>query len=117
MRAGESRRFGFRTGGPTPCSQRLSDTLLMASIAPFVCQSDMLPSDSFLIRIGDPIQHPVSSFIDRNFRHFNAAALKDAADAYVRHIDGGGAMFVTLAGAMSTAELGLSLAEMIRQDK
>lgn len=89
----------------------------MASIAPFACQSDMLPSDSFLIRIGDPIQHPVSSFIDRHFRHFNAAALKDAADAYVRHIDGGGAMLVTLAGAMSTAELGLSLAEMIRQDK
>src|SRR5450631_1423664 len=77
----------------------------------------MLPFDAFLITIGDPIQHTVSSFIDRHFRHFNAAALKDAADAYVRHIEGGGAMFVTLAGAMSTAELGLSLAEMIRQDK
>ena len=60
---------------------------------------------------------PVSSFIDRHFRHFNAAALKDAADAYVDHLDAGGAMFVTLAGAMSTAELGLSLAEMIRRRK
>ena len=29
----------------------------------------------------------------------------------------GGKMMVTLAGAMSTAELGISLAEMIRQDK
>jgi len=57
---------------------------------------------------------PVSAFIDQHFRHFNAAALKDAADAYRRHLDGGGRMFVTLAGAMSTAELGLSLAEMIR---
>jgi len=59
----------------------------------------------------------VSEFIDRHFRHFNAAALKDAANAYSKHLDGGGIMLVTLAGAMSTAELGLSLAEMIRQGK
>jgi deoxyhypusine synthase len=60
---------------------------------------------------------PVSSFIDHHFRHFNAAALKDAAYAYQAHLDGGGRMLVTLAGAMSTAELGLSLAEMIRAGK
>ena len=60
---------------------------------------------------------PVSEFIDHHFRHFNAAALKDAANAYSKHLDGGGIMLVTLAGAMSTAELGLSLAEMIRQGK
>ena len=60
---------------------------------------------------------PVSDFVRHHFRHFNAAAMVDAADAYQRHLDGGGKMLVTLAGAMSTAELGLSLAEMIRQDK
>ena len=60
---------------------------------------------------------PVSDFLRHHYRHFNAAALIDAADAYRALIDGGGAMMVTLAGAMSTAELGLSLAEMIRQGK
>ena len=60
---------------------------------------------------------PVTQFIDRHYRHFNAAALKDAADAYIAHLDRGGSMLVTLAGAMSTAELGCSLAEMIRQGK
>ncbi len=60
---------------------------------------------------------PIRSFIDHHYRHFNAAALKDAAVAYEQHLDSGGRMLVTLAGAMSTAELGLSLAEMIRQDK
>jgi len=60
---------------------------------------------------------PISAFIRRHFRHFNAATLRDAADAYRRHVDEGGRMLVTLAGAMSTAELGLSLAEMIRQGK
>ncbi len=60
---------------------------------------------------------PVSAFIREHFRHFNAAALVDAADAYRTHLDAGGRMLVTLAGAMSTAELGRSLAEMIRQDK
>ena len=59
----------------------------------------------------------ISQFIDRHYRHFNAAVLKDAADAYIAHLDGGGKMMITLAGAMSTAELGVSLAEMIRQDK
>ncbi|PWU07653.1 MAG: deoxyhypusine synthase, partial [Verrucomicrobia bacterium] len=64
--------------------------------------------------------HPsetVSDFIAHHFRHFNAAALKDAASAYRKHLEEGGQMLMTIAGAMSTAELGLSLAEMIRQDK
>lgn len=59
----------------------------------------------------------IRDFVHHHYRHFNAAALIDAADGYVKHLDNGGAMFMTLAGAMSTAELGLSLAEMIRQDK
>jgi Deoxyhypusine synthase len=59
----------------------------------------------------------ISNFIEHHFRHFNAAALKDAADGYIAHLDAGGKMFMTIAGAMSTAELGLSLAEMIRRDK
>ena len=56
-------------------------------------------------------------FINRNYKHFNAAALKDAAIGYENHIDNGGKMLVSLAGAMSTAELGISLAEMIREGK
>ncbi len=59
----------------------------------------------------------ISSFLRHHYRHFNAAALADAADAYRAHLEDGGIMFMTLAGAMSTAELGLSLAEMIRNDK
>ncbi len=60
---------------------------------------------------------PISTFIKHHYRHFNAAALIDAAEGYNQHLRQGGKMFVTLAGAMSTAEMGLSLAEMIRQDK
>jgi len=59
----------------------------------------------------------IKEFIKHHYRHFNAASLVDAAEGYIKLIDGGGKMFVTLGGAMSTAELGLSLAEMIRQDK
>jgi deoxyhypusine synthase len=60
---------------------------------------------------------PISQFIDKNFLHFNSAALVDASNDYISHLDKGGKMMITLAGAMSTAELGISLAEMIRQDK
>src|SRR5271170_2557272 len=59
----------------------------------------------------------IKEFIKHHYRHFNAAVVIDAAEAYVEHLKTGGKMFMTLAGAMSTAELGLSLAEMIRQDK
>src|SRR5213596_1308445 len=59
----------------------------------------------------------ISEFIKHHYRHFNSAALIDAAEGYVAHLNSGGKMMITLAGAMSTAELGLSLAEMIRQDK
>jgi len=64
-----------------------------------------------------PAVAPVSAFVRHHFRHFNAAALVDAADGWRAHLDADGRMLVTLAGAMSTAELGRSLAEMIRQGK
>ncbi|HRH65951.1 MAG TPA: deoxyhypusine synthase family protein [Bacteroidia bacterium] len=60
---------------------------------------------------------PISSFMERNYLHFNSAAMMDASKGYVQHLNEGGKMMITLAGAMSTAELGISLAEMIRQDK
>jgi deoxyhypusine synthase len=59
----------------------------------------------------------VQEFIKHHYRHFNAAVLVDAAEAYRSHLGQGGKMLLAMAGAMSTAELGLSLAEMIRQDK
>ena len=62
-------------------------------------------------------RNTISKFIDEHFLHFNAAALKDAAIGYEKHLAEGGKMMITIAGAMSTGELGKSLAEMIRQDK
>lgn len=60
---------------------------------------------------------PVKKFIQKHFRHFNAAVVNDAAEAYSQHIRRGGKMLVAMGGAMSTAELGIILADMIRQDK
>jgi len=62
-------------------------------------------------------QGPISNFIEKHYLHFNSAALVDAAKAYKKHIADGKKMMVTLAGAMSTGELGISFAEMIRQNK
>lgn len=60
---------------------------------------------------------PISDFIEKHYLHFNSAALVDAAKGYKKHLADGKKMLVSLAGAMSTAELGKSFAEMIRQDK
>lgn len=60
---------------------------------------------------------PISQFMLEHYKHFNSAALVDAAQGYEKHLAEGKKMMVTLAGAMSTAELGKSFAEMIRQDK
>jgi len=60
---------------------------------------------------------PIKDFIKHNYRHFNSAVVVDAAEAYDAHLKKDGKMFLAMGGAMSTAELGISLAEMIRQDK
>src|SRR5258708_7556396 len=59
----------------------------------------------------------IRSFMKKNYKHFNAASCVDAAEGWIKLLDESGKMIITLAGAMSTAELGISLAEMIRQDK
>ncbi len=56
-----------------------------------------------------------SKFVRRNYHHFNALVLKDATMAYKKLLDDGGKMFVSMAGAMSTGRLGISLAAMIRK--
>ena len=60
---------------------------------------------------------PISEFIEKYFLHFNAASLVDAAKGYEQQLEQGSKMLVSLAGAMSTAEIGKIFAEMIRQDK
>ena len=59
----------------------------------------------------------ISQFIEKYFLHFNAASLVDAAKGYEEQLNQGSKMLVSLAGAMSTAELGKIFAEMIREDK
>lgn len=59
----------------------------------------------------------ISEFLTHHYRHFNSAALVDAAKAWVEFVDGGNHMLLTMAGAMSTAELGISVAELIRRGK
>ena len=62
-------------------------------------------------------QGPISQWMELHFRHFNARETVAAAASYRSFVNQGGKILVSLAGAMSTAELGISLAEMIRQDK
>ncbi|MCI0529251.1 MAG: deoxyhypusine synthase family protein [Nitrospira sp.] len=63
------------------------------------------------------METPISEFMERNYRHFNSAELVEAAKAFRAHSESGGKMFLAMAGAMSTAEIGISLAEMIRKGK
>ena len=51
------------------------------------------------------------------FHNFNARQMKDATIAFKKHIDLGGKMLLAMAGAMSSAQLGVTLAPMIRQKK
>lgn len=59
----------------------------------------------------------VKEFIKHNYRHFNAKTVVEASEAWVNELKSGNRMFLTMAGAMSTAEIGVSLADMIRADK
>ena len=61
---------------------------------------------------------PILEFVSRNFRNFNSRATRDALFAYWDHVKGGGQaggkMYWAVAGAMSSAQLGISLAPAIR---
>lgn len=57
---------------------------------------------------------PLLEFVLKNFKNFNARATRDALVAYWRHLEGGGKMFWAMAGAMSSAQLGITLAPAIR---
>jgi deoxyhypusine synthase len=57
---------------------------------------------------------PVLEFVLRNYKNFNARATRDALLGYWRHIERGGKMFWAVAGAMSSAQLGITLAPAIR---
>mgnify|MGYP000971909006 CR=1 FL=1 len=57
---------------------------------------------------------PVLDFVLRNYKNFNARATRDALIAYWKHIDGGGRMFWAVAGAMSSAQMGITMAPAIR---
>jgi deoxyhypusine synthase len=59
----------------------------------------------------------VRDFILHHYRHFNAAALVDAAKGWEHHLAQGGKMLLTMGGAMSTAEMGIVIAELIRKEK
>lgn len=63
------------------------------------------------------MEKPISEFLEKYFLHFNSAVVVDAAKAYRQQLENGGKMLVSLAGAMSTAELGKIFSEIIRQDK
>lgn len=63
------------------------------------------------------MKKPITNFIEKYFLHFNSAALVDAAKGYDEQLKKGNKMLVSLAGAMSTAEIGKIFAEMIRKDK
>jgi len=65
----------------------------------------------------DLAKGPIAEFVRKNYHHFNARTLRDATDAYIALISKGGYMFLSLAGAMSTGELGITLAQMIREKK
>lgn len=59
-------------------------------------------------------EFPVLDFVLTHYKSFNARATRDALLSYWRHVSEGGRMFWAMAGAMSSAQLGISLAPAIR---
>lgn len=57
---------------------------------------------------------PILEFVLKNYKNFNSRATRDALLAYWKHVEGGGKMFWAVAGAMSSAQLGITLAPAIR---
>jgi deoxyhypusine synthase len=58
---------------------------------------------------------PILEMVLRNYKNFNARATRDALLSYWAHVEKGGKMFWAVAGAMSSAQLGITLAPAIRE--
>ena len=56
----------------------------------------------------------IREFVKNNYHHFNAGELSKSAQSLTQFTLDGGRLFITLAGAMSTARLGKTLAPLIR---
>ena len=59
----------------------------------------------------------VLGLFQKLFHNFNARAMKDATLAFKKHLDDGGRMLLALGGALSSAQIGVTLAAMIRENK
>lgn len=60
---------------------------------------------------------PISSFAELTLKHCNGGATLQAALWLKEHINNGGKVVVTIAGALSSFQVGVTLSELIRQDK
>jgi deoxyhypusine synthase len=60
---------------------------------------------------------PVSAYAQRTLNHLNGGAALQAALWLKEHLDNGGKLVVTIAGALSSFQVGVMLAELIRQNK
>ena len=59
----------------------------------------------------------IRDFIEKHYQHFNAGELSRCTESLRVFLDSGGRLMLTLAGAMSTAEIGKSLAPAIREQR
>ena len=57
---------------------------------------------------------PILEFVLTNYKNFNARQTRDALLGYWKHVQAGGRMYWAMAGAMSSAQLGITLAPAIR---
>ncbi len=60
---------------------------------------------------------PISRYAENTLKHINGGATMQAALWLKQHLDNGGKLVVTLAGALSSFEVGVMLAELIRKNK
>ncbi|MBI4407633.1 MAG: deoxyhypusine synthase family protein, partial [Candidatus Kerfeldbacteria bacterium] len=59
----------------------------------------------------------VSAYAERTLKHTNGGSTLEAALWLKQHLANGGKLVVTIAGALSSFEVGIMLAELIRQNK
>lgn len=70
--------------------------------------------------VSDSVQKssmPISTFASRTLNHCNGGATLQAALWLKEHLSSGGKLVVTIAGALSSFQIGVMLAELIRRDK
>ena len=87
---------------------------LSSNLQSFIVTETSTSKKQPLPKLARSSRSPVSKYAELTLKHCNGGATLQAAEWLKAHLDNGGKLVVTISGALSSFQVGVMLAELIR---